>query len=197
MELVPRTELKGLAADRPLDADTFLNWLTEQPVDGFELVNGEVYRMAPERNWHAVYKANAYIALRSAIARVERDLHVFIDGPGVRVSDRTVREPDVCVNDGKVDPLALVIERPVILIEVVSETSRRQDFGTKLDEYFGIGSVQHYLVLIPETKRLIWHSRADAEGEILTRVLSEGDINLAPHDLNINVEHFFDDSPFE
>ena len=49
-------------------ADEFIAWALEQPTGRFELDNGVVVAMAPERASHAVAKLNAVIALRDAIS---------------------------------------------------------------------------------------------------------------------------------
>jgi Uma2 family endonuclease len=48
-------------------ADEFIAWALEQPTGRFELDNGTVVAMAPERASHATAKLNAVIALRDAI----------------------------------------------------------------------------------------------------------------------------------
>jgi Uma2 family endonuclease len=49
-------------------ADAFIAWALEQPTGRYELDNGIVVAMAPERVSHARAKCQTWLALRTAIA---------------------------------------------------------------------------------------------------------------------------------
>ena len=51
-----------------LTADEFIAWALEQPTGRFELDNGVVFAMAPERVGHSLAKAHAWLALRTLLA---------------------------------------------------------------------------------------------------------------------------------
>ena len=64
------------------------------------------------------------------------------------------------------------------------------DHGPKLDGYFALRSVEHYLILDPDRRVMIWHKRGQA-GAIETRILRDGLIRLDPPGLEAEVEGFF------
>src|SRR6266567_4141646 len=67
--------------------------------------------------------------------------------------DDTDYEPDAVVNCGeRPDPEGFVAPQPVIVVEVLSPSSRSTDAGAKLADYFRVPSVQHYLMV--DTRRL-------------------------------------------
>ena len=79
-------------------ADEFIAWALEQPAGRFELDNGVVVAMAPERVSHGIAKRNVLIALHNAIGARGLACQALPDGMSVRVNDRTVYEPDaLCV----------------------------------------------------------------------------------------------------
>src|SRR5262249_19608498 len=111
---------------------------------------------------------------------------VLIDGVGFPINDKTLRIPDVLVQCGaEPDPDALIIESPLIVVEVVSPASERNDTGAKIIDYFSIPGIHHYLIISSE-KRVVVHHRRN-EGEIATRIAHDGDIALDPPGLTVAV----------
>lgn len=173
-------------------ADEFIAWAMEQPAGRFELDNGVVVAMAPERANHALAKLNAVIALRRAIGAKGLPCQAFPDGMSVRVDDRTVYEPDALLRCGPPLPGdAIEVGDPVVVVEVVSPSSRGVDRGIKLAGYFSLPSVRHYLIVDTE-KRVIIHHRRDEKGRIGVRILHDGTLALDPPGLEIDVTDTFD-----
>jgi Uma2 family endonuclease len=179
-------------ARRRMSADEFLDWAMAQP-DGarYELVAGEVVAMAPERASHARAKVAVFDALRAAVAAAGLPCETFIDGMAIRVDEATVYEPDVLLRCGP--PVAgdcVEIGNPVIVVEVLSPSSRQKDTGGKLDDYFRLPSVRHYLI-VKTANRTVIHHRRDDGGELQTRILREGTIELRPPGLSMEVASLF------
>jgi Uma2 family endonuclease len=172
-------------------ADEFIAWALEQPEGRFELHNGGVIAMAPERVTHAIAKLNATIALRDAIGARGLACQALPDGMSVRVNDRTVYEPDALVRCGPPLPGDTVqITDPVIVVEVVSPSSRGIDRGVKLAGYFSTPSVRHYLIVDTDTRTVIHHHRGE-EGRIEVRILHDGPLTLDPPGLAIEARDIF------
>lgn len=172
-------------------ADEFITWALQQPHGRFELDNGVVVAMAPERASHAIAKRNALIALHIAIGARGLACQALPDGMSVRVSDRTVYEPDALVRCG--EPLpgdAVELSDPVIVVEVVSPSSRGIDRGVKLAGYFMLASVRHYLI-VDTDQRVVIHHRRGEEGRIEVRILHDGLLTLDPPGLAIEVPDVF------
>jgi Uma2 family endonuclease len=172
-------------------ADEFIAWALEQPTGRFELDNGVVVAMAPERVNHAIAKLNAVIALHNAIGARGLACQALPDGMAVRVDDRTVYEPDALVRCGPALPGdAVEVRDPVVVVEVVSPSSRGIDRGVKLARYFLLPSVRHYLI-IDTDQRVVIHHRRGEEGRIEVRVLHDGSLTLDPPGLDIDVRDIF------
>jgi Uma2 family endonuclease len=176
---------------REFTANEFLAWAAEQPRGRFELADGWVVAMAPERIAHTRAKLDAVIALRSALAAAGRACEAMTDGVSVRIDERTVYEPDALVRCGPRSPgEAMDVTDPVIVVEVVSPSSRGIDTGAKLAGYFKLPSVRHYLVVNTETRVVIHHHR-DAAGAIGVRILHEGVLSLDPPGVEIGIGALF------
>ena len=73
---------------------------------------------------------------------------------------------------------------------VLSPITAGDDHGLKLDGYFSVPGVEHYLILDPDRRVMIWHKRGQA-GAIETRILRDGRVRLDPPGLEAEVERFF------
>ena len=170
----------SLAPTRQMDVVEFLAWTEAQPDDRYELVDGEIVAMTRDTVRHNRAKAAAWRALDDAVRAAGLSCVVLVDGVGVAIGDNTVRIPDVLVQCGtEPDPDSVLIESPLVVVEVVSRSSERDDTDSKLVEYFSVASIAHYLIIFPE-KRAVVHHQRNARGTLDTRIVSEGDIKLSP-----------------
>lgn len=164
-----------------MSADEFLDWTMGQP-DGrrYELAAGKVVAMAPERVSHARCKAEIFVKLREAVRSRGLPCEVYVDGMAVRIDTTTVYEPDVLLRCG--NPLpddAIVITDPLILVEVLSPSTSYLDAGAKLEDYFRLSSVRHYLIVKTQNHSVIHHARG-LDGTITTRILRDAPVELDP-----------------
>ena len=165
----------------------FLAWAADQPRGRYELVRGEVVAMAPERAMHNLVKAAAFRALDDAVKRAGLPCTVFTDGMTVVIDNETSREPDAAVQCGVATDLAsMVLQAPLIVVEITSPSSERDDTGDKLVEYFSVPSIKHYLIINSAKKVVIHHARSEA-GAISTRILSAGEVDLMPPGMTVPV----------
>jgi Uma2 family endonuclease len=175
-----------------MTADEFIAWAMEQP-DGvhYELVAGEVVAMAPERAGHWRVKARVVRALTDAIERAGSECEVFGDRMAVEVSADTVYEPDAMVRCGAPVPDdAVKVVDPVVVVEVLSPSTGAHDSGTKLEGYFEIPSVRHYLLVNLKRRTVVHHARSEG-GEITTRIARDGTIGLDPPGIALDVAGLF------
>lgn len=180
---------------RRMTADEFLLWVMERPEgERYELVRGEVLAMAPEKNRHNLVKLETAIALRSSIRRAGLDCTVLGDGATVVIDKHSAYEPDVTVQCGALDLDATTADRPMVLVEVLSASTSRIDTGEKLEAYFGLPSVMHYLILNSDTQSVIHHARAE-DDTIVTRIVSDGELSLKPPGFRVKVLDLFPQGP--
>ena len=172
-----------------MTADEFIPWAMNQP-RRYELVSGGVVAMSPERAGHARTKALVWRSLSDALRERALLCEAFSDGMSVRVDTRTVYEPDALVRGGEpVDDAAVEINDPIIVVEVVSPSSRSVDVGAKLDDYFRLSSVRHYLIVKTKNRTVIHERKSD--GRIETRIVRSGTLVMDPPGIAVEVEGFF------
>jgi Uma2 family endonuclease len=157
----------------------------------YELVDGEVLKMAAETNRHALLKGNVYFALRQAVRKAKKDCTVLPDGSSIRINQNTAREPDVSVQCGpKPDPKSMLLDNPSIVVEVVSPSSENRDANQKLEEYFSVPSITHYLIVWPNKKLCYHHKRID-DNKVLTTIVRSGKIDFDPPGFTITFDEIF------
>lgn len=176
---------------RPLlTVDEFLASAGER--DGkWELQDGVLVSMSPERLGHGRTTHSAVNALNAAIRRAGLSCEAVPDSVGVRISARTAYQPDALVYCGPRRPLdTLEIPDPVIVVEVLSPSSSSRDQSVKLAGYFSLPSVMHYLVLAPEARMAIHHKRGSGD-LIETRIARDSDLRLDPPGLELALGEVF------
>ena len=172
------------------DAEAYIAWASEQD-RRYELVDGLVVAQAAERAAHAEMKFAMARALLDAIQKSGLPCHVLPDGMAVKLDNATVFEPDALVYRGpKLHPDALLLENLLIVVEVLSPSSGRNDALHKLVGYFRLPSVQHYLIVDPDEPLVIHHQRMDG-GKTMAAVLRGGAIQLDPPGLSVNISQIY------
>src|SRR5271157_4540936 len=83
-------------------------------------------------------------------------------------------------------PSSLEVPNPLIVVEVLSPSTRHVDAQIKLAGYFRLASVAHYLVIDPDKPLVVHHAR-QGDGSILTRIVSDGTISLEPPGIELSV----------
>ena len=147
--------------------------------------------MAPERARHGEVKFAVQTALVQGIRRASLPCHMRPDGATVRISQYVAHEPDALVYCGpKLPDDSIVVPEPVIVVEVASPSTRKIDASLKLTGYFSLPSVQHYLIVDPDGPPLI-HHRRQPDGTILTSIVHDGVLTLAPPGLQVAVAEMF------
>jgi Uma2 family endonuclease len=116
-------------------------------------------------------------------------------GMTVRIDERTAYEPDALVYCGtKLQPSAVEVPRPIVVVEVLSPSTRHIDLSAKLADYFRPPNIAHYLIVDPERPRIIHHARA-IDDTILTRIVNEGAIRLDPPGMEVSMADIYPDAP--
>ncbi len=182
------------APSERMTTEQFLDWASVQEQGRFELLDGEVFAMSPERISHNETKQLAWLALRNAIRSRGLPCTAYGDGLTIKIDDATSFEPDALVRCGDpLDPEATSIPDPLIVVEVISPGSRGIDTNLKLQAYFSLTSVAHYLVLEPQRRALI-HYRRDADGAPAVRICHDGTLVLDPPGIELDVVSCFSDA---
>lgn len=142
-----------------MNVDDFLAWAEGRP-GRHELYEGEVYQVSPETAGHVEIKAAVYVALLNAVRAGNLPCRVFADGMTVRIDEMTAFEPDALVHCRERAPRSAVeVPYPMMVVEVLSPSTRQIDATVKLAGYFKLPSIAHYLIVDPDAPMVVHHSR--------------------------------------
>jgi Uma2 family endonuclease len=179
--------MNELFKPKPKTVDEFIPWAMAQPRGRYELLDGEVVMMGPERLAHVRAKTSAYIALAEALKRASLSCEAMGDGVTVRINERTAYEPDALVYCGpRLGGGDLEVPNPVVVVEVSSPTTFHTDTGYKFTGYFSLPSVRHYLIVDVEKRAVIHHARG-GNGQIASSTATQGSLRLDPPGIEVIV----------
>jgi Uma2 family endonuclease len=177
------------AAAKLMTVDEFLVW-----ADGregkWELHDGEPVAIAPERIAHTTVKTFAAVAFVEAVRRARVPCAAFAEGVTVRASSRRAFAPDASIICPPPHDNDMETSSPVVVAEVLSPSTAAFDHGPKLEGYFSLPSLAHYLLLDPYRLVVIQHSRG-RDCVIETRIWREGAMRLDPPGIVVEVADFF------
>jgi len=174
-----------------MTVEDFLAWLEDRPrKPRYELIAGEPVEMSPERVRHSIVKNRIWRALDDALVSSGLPFTAIGDGVGVRADDYTVFEPDASVAaDGSLDDDGVFAPEPVIVVEVLSPSTAMRDASVKLEAYFRVPTIAHYLVIDPD-RAVVFHHRRALE-KIETEIHRQGRLRLEPPGVEVEVGDFF------
>jgi Uma2 family endonuclease len=137
-----------------MDKPEFLAWV--QTHEGrYEIVGNRVVMMIGGSRGHAFLVRRLAAALEKRLGSSR--WMVLTSDFGVDVGPSDVRYPDVVVDVAGGRFRDLTATAPVLIAEVLSPSSAKDDVGVKANEYIGVPSLSAYLVIEQEVvKARIW-----------------------------------------
>lgn len=137
-----------------------------------EYIKGEVYAMAGASDTHHRISANVFIKLDSHLE--DTDCEAFMVDMKLKADPNTFYYPDVFVAYDESPESRFYREEPVLIVEVLSPSTRQIDRREKLSAYQRIPSVQEYLVIEPEKIHIELHRR-QPNGNWITHFYNKSD----------------------
>lgn len=141
-----------------------------------EYVNGRIYAMAGGDPVHSLLSANVIVAL--GVALRDRPCTVHTSDLRVNVQATTLfTYPDVTVVCGQIDrhpKSRTTIRNPVVVVEVLSPSTEAWDRGGKFAHYQKLPSLQEYVMVSQEGRRLERYRRLDTGEWALQALEGEG-----------------------
>lgn len=174
-----------------MTVDEYIVW--SEGRDGrWELFGGRLLKAEAERVAQLEVKFAATLALHAAVRRAKAPCEVLPSGATIRISQTTAYRPDALVRCGsRLSSEALETPDPIIVVEIVSPSSAGRDYGEKVDGYFSLPSLQYYLILEPEPRRIV-HCRRGRGDVIERRLIASGDFRLDPPGMELEAADLFD-----
>ena len=156
-----------------------------------EYLAGSIYAMAGATNQHNLIASNALGVL-----------HARLRGSPCRVynSDTKIRlrlpthtrfyYPDLSVICRPNPPADTFQDEPVLVLEVLSEGTRRTDEGEKKDAYLALPSLHYYLLVDPDEKAVALYRRT--EQGFVQEHYAQGRIVMAELGIALEVEELYE-----
>lgn len=142
-----------------------------------ELINGEIYAVAHGTPEHGRLAMRLGRVLGNALGA--RPCEVYSSDVRIRVpATGLAAYPDLSVVCGptEIDPENRnTIVNPVVLVEVLSDSSRKYDLTIKQSHYLRLPSLKDYLV-VEQQEHLIHHFARNEDGSWTVRLLSPPDV---------------------
>ncbi len=137
-----------------------------------EYYQGQIYAMAGGTVRHSQISSNIITLLSNALSN--KPCRVFNSDLRLNVQDNGLYTyPDVMVICGKVELLPDrqdTVTNPVLIVEVLSESTRDYDMTFKFELYRSLPSLEHYL-LVDSDKVLVRYFRRVGDGQWLMHEL--------------------------
>jgi Uma2 family endonuclease len=180
-------------SDLPRTVEEFDRWHARQP-ERWELINGTLVMMAQGSLAHTVVKTNTTRHLGNRLAG--SGCRVFVDGAEVKERSLNLSAvPDVVVACGPFDFSTPEVREPVVLVEVLSPSSERDDTGRKWQGYCLIPSVRHYLIVDQEKPFITVHTRT-GPSSFAEEVIREGTVELTALNVSLILDEIYEDVTF-
>lgn len=157
-----------------------------------EFINGQLYEMAGEKG------INNRIALRIAFLLIqfleERGYEIYAHDMKLKVfGEDKYYYPDVLVTrEPETEANQYIKFEPVLIVEVVSESSQVHDYVDKYIAYTKIPSLQYYIIIEPETTLVNCYMRSDDSEWITAKYTAlEDTIRLEVLDVSFQLKQIY------
>ena len=171
----------------PISVDEYL--LAEQVNElKHEYVYGQAYAMAGASQNHGRISGNVFGEFRNHLKK--SSCEPFIADMKVKTSTGNYRYPDVVVTcDNQFIDNDCATKTPVILVEVLSRSTRKIDEKDKLLEYINIPSLKEYVIIEQDVVDITVYRKSDDWRS--THYFLGEDIHFESIDFTINVEDIY------
>ena len=140
---------------KPWTVEDFLAWERRQQAR-YEFVGGVIRMMVGGSNTHTIIKDNVVTALRAHLRG--QPCRALGEGPKVVTATATMY-PDAIVICAPIDLAEDQLRAPAVVVEVLSRSTEDHDRGVKWVAYRDLESLQHYLLIAQDERRVEVYSR--------------------------------------
>ncbi|MFV8823475.1 Uma2 family endonuclease [Thauera sp. WH-2] len=171
-------------------ADDYLRWEAEQPKK-HEYVRGEAFAMGGASRRHVTISLNVASALDDALDGTP--CRAYMADMKVQAAENEAYfYPDVLVTCDPADHRADQFMRaPKLIVEVLSPATAAYDRGDKFAAYRRIASLQDFILIDPDTRRIEHYRRTQANRWELQEIEPEQPLQLQSLDVEIAWQKVF------
>ena len=146
-----------------------------------ELINGNLFEMSGASVEHNEISGNIYLLLRNLLKGT--DWKVFFEAVKVQTPDGNFFYPDNVVSYANTQKY--FTETPVLVVEVLSVSTRKFDLTDKFIQYGKIETLEYYLCVEPEQQAVFFYFKNET-GEWLAETYTKDESIIDLPRLNIS-----------
>lgn len=171
-----------------------------QSADKHEYYGGVVVALAGGNEAHSIICSNLNALLHSQLR--QRPCLVYTSDLKVKAErPRKYMYPDLSITCGQAlfeDSARRVLLNPIVIIEVLSDSTEQYDRGKKFQYYQSILSVQEYILVAQDAKHIDHYQRQADNLWLLSSIdVDHGQLYLPSIDCTIILEEVYAKVPFE
>jgi Uma2 family endonuclease len=164
-----------IPGEKKLTVDEFFEAISAGD-ERYELIEGVAHVMARAKQGHNVIRSNVLAAF--VPAGKQRGCRATSVNTAVQTGPDTIRYPDVVVDCGPLNALAMTASKPVIVVEVFAPgTTPVFDYSAKLQEYRSVESVDTVIQILAE-RVLVKVHRRQQDGTWTEEKVDEFDVDI-------------------
>ncbi len=160
----------------------------------YEYVDGEVYAMAGESEPHNIIALNFALLLKTHLRG--SPCRVFMENIKTHVKTAKIERfyyPDLQVKCGVISSKNQIITHPKLIVEILSPSTERYDRSNKFYAYRQIDSLEEYVLVAQDEKRIeIYRREINWEWE-----LYQENTPTKPYLKSVDIELSFEDILFQ
>jgi Uma2 family endonuclease len=165
-----------------------------------EYFNGEIFAMAGASYNHIVCNGNIYASLHNQLKKrncrvLNSDMRVLIKKTGLYTY------PDLTIVCGKSELKKYkgleTLTNPTLIVEILSPTTADYDKGAKFEHYRTIDSLQEYVLVWQDKKRVARYTKQTDNSWLLTDFIGEdAEIELKSIECRLTMDDIYDKVEF-
>ena len=171
--------MKAIEIKKPLTEEEYFLFEEKSELK-HELLNNTLYEMSGITKYHNRITLNILILLQALLKEKIYDL--YFEGFKVKTPDGNFFYPDVLICH--TDTNKYYTEKPILIVEVLSESTRRYDLTDKFIQYQKIETLEYYLCVEPEQQVVLFYYNHDSEW--VTETFTKDDQIISLPMLNIS-----------
>jgi len=180
--------MKEVVLSKPFDTEEEYFAFEEKSELKHEYINSTLFEMSGVSKYHNFTVINLVVLLKPLLSKTDVDL--YLDGYKVRTPDGNFFYPDIILS--KKGTEKYYTEEPVLLVEVLSDTTRTFDLTDKFIQYRKFRSLQYYLCIEPEQTRVHFYYREEEnEWQVETYTKIEDVINLPKLGISLQLKDIY------
>jgi Uma2 family endonuclease len=174
-----------------LDPQAYLDWEKDQ-TEKHEYINGEIYAMVGARDTHVTVAGNVFALLREHLRG--GPCRVYISDMKLRVEKANAFfYPDVFVTcDPRDRATDYYKSYPVLVVEVLSDTTAAFDRGRKFALYRQLTTLQEYVLIDPDSFTVDCFRRDEAGRWVLYAFAGEDEVEFQSVAFQISLADLFE-----